>query len=121
MWTLGDHARLRMRIEPVPDGALTLTLDTQMVLGPKLPKRTLRIECNGRRVGDAVYAYTAATAVQRLRVDIPAGLVAKDGVLQLDFMIAPSGSPQSAGVNEDPRAIALGLVELSIARADKAP
>jgi len=119
MWTLGDRARLGMRIEPVPDGALTLTLDTQMVLGPKLPKRTLRIDCNGRRLGDAVY--TAATAVQRLSFDIPAGLVGKDGVLQLDLAIDPSGSPQSAGLNEDPRAIALGLVELSIARAGKAP
>jgi phosphoglycerol transferase len=118
-WTTDTRARLRMRIEPAPDGALALMLDTQMMLGPKLPTRTLHIECNGRRILDVVY--TAATATQSLRLDIPAGLVGADGLLELDFTTTPQASPLSAGVNDDPRPLGVGMIAFSITRAGRSP
>lgn len=116
-WASGMPAQLRMRIDPVPAGPLALTLDTRMLVGPKIQQRTLAIDANGRRVGDAIYTLTSAA--QELRVELPSGLVGADGLLELRFVTTPQASPQSAGVSVDGRSLGVGLVALSIASADR--
>jgi hypothetical protein len=117
-WSLGTHAKLRVRFDPVPAGALALALDTRMLLSPAVPRREVAISANGQHVAEAVYTLT--TAAQTLHVDLPAGTVATDGVLELDFETTPPTSPRAAGVSDDGRVLGVGLVTLTIA-AERAP
>lgn len=110
-WMSAD-ARLLLHLNPVPSGDLTLALDTRMMLGPAMPRRTLTLECNGRPCGD--FVYTLDNRVQKLRVTLPAGLIGPDGRLDLRFVTTPEATPKSAGVNEDGRSLGLGLTELAI-------
>ena len=111
-WSEGTHAGLRMRIDPVPAGALDLTLDTHVVVGPNVPERNVTLAANGRRIADVTYGLE--TSGQTLHVEVPAGTVGKDGVLALDFETLPAASPQTAGLSEDGRNLGVGLTSLSI-------
>ncbi|MGC4037787.1 MAG: hypothetical protein QM764_17625 [Chitinophagaceae bacterium] len=102
-----------MRIAPAPQGPLELSLDTNMMLGPKLEERHLHIECNGRGVNDVTY--TKDEPSRHLTIRLPEGLVGSDGMLELRFIVDPMASPESAGVNDDERVLGVGLVKLSIA------
>jgi phosphoglycerol transferase len=118
-WSLGEHARLRIRLDSLPSHAIALDIDTQVVLGPKVPERKVSVACNGQPVTEATY--TVTNARQHLRLDIPATLVGEDGLLDLEFTTLPAVSPRSAGLNQDMRVIGVGLIELSIAGGNHAP
>jgi hypothetical protein len=111
-WSVGTHATLRMRLEPVPAGKLSLTLETHMVVGPQLPRRQSVISANRHQVAEAIY--TPTSAAQTLHIQLPSGTIAPDGVLELSFDTTPAGSPRSAGVAKDDRMLGIGLVRLSI-------
>jgi hypothetical protein len=119
VWSTGSHANVRMRLDPVPASALTLSIETRMFVSPKVPERKLAISANGHPVASAVY--TTETANQLLRVEVPADAIDADGVLELVFTTTPQTSPRSAGVSEDGRLLGVALVSLSIAPADRAP
>jgi len=112
-WSSDGKSLLRMRLDPRPKNAMVVTLDTRMMLGRKLPQRELRIEANGVRIGEA--SYTEANPIQKLRLDLPEGLVKDDGVLELRFIVTPRATPWTAGVADDDRLIGVGLTELRIA------
>jgi phosphoglycerol transferase len=112
VWSSGTHASVRLRLDPAPRGPLSVALETRMVVGPKLPRREVAISANGKHVADAVY--TKDAAAQTLHVELPAGVVGADGVLELVFDTRPAGSPRSAGISVDGRRLGVGLVTLSI-------
>jgi phosphoglycerol transferase len=119
MWSRGTHAKLRLRLDPVPRSSLELALDTRMVLGPKIAQREVAVAVNGRRTASATY--TSETAAQTLRFEVPAGTVADDGLLELDFETTPEASPHTAGLSGDRRKLGIGLSKLSIGTKDRAP
>jgi len=107
-----EEASLRIDLRPTPAEDLTLTLDTRMMLGPNVPQRTLKIECNDRPCGE--FVYTLSTAAQQLHLPLPVGLIGQDGELNLRFTTTPAATPKSAGVNADGRSLGVGLTELTI-------
>lgn len=118
IWQSGSDALLRMRIVPVPAGPITLTLDTNMMLGPKITERHLHIECNGQGVSDTIF--TLSEPSHHLEITIPRDLIGANGMLELRFAADPKASPASAGVSEDARLLGVGLVSLSISPAGDA-
>lgn len=117
-WSIGTHATLRMRLDPVPAGPLDLTLDTRVVVGPNVPQRDVAITANGHLVADATY--TIASAAKTLHAEVPAGAIGADGVLELDFQTTPAASPHSAGLSEDGRKLGIGLATLAITTEGRA-
>ncbi len=117
-WTDGD-AHLHLHLTPTPTGALVMSLDTYMMLGPEVPRRTLKIECNEQPCGE--FDYTLGDAMQQLRIALPSGLIGSDGNLYLRFIVTPEATPKTAGVNADIRRLGIGLRELSITTSDQAP
>lgn len=111
-WT-DSEARLRINIVPAPVGSLRMSLDTRMMVGPNVPKRTLSIQCNDKPCGE--FVYTLDKPVQQLQVALPSGLIGQDGKLDLRFLISPAATPKAAGVNDDGRSLGLGLTQLIIA------
>lgn len=109
---MGKEASLRINLTPVPTGPLRLSLDTRMMLGPRLPQRTLRIACNNAPCGE--FLYTPEKSSQRLQITLPSKLMNQDGQLNLRFTVTPEATPVTAGVNEDFRSLGLGLTELII-------
>jgi phosphoglycerol transferase len=116
-WSLGKEARLLMRLDPVAKGAMVLSMDTRMTVGPKVPERRLRILCNGQVVGEALY--TQDDDGKLLSMNIPAGLVGDDGLLELQFFVTPQTTPLELGINADRRPLGIGLVEMTLRAADQ--
>lgn len=116
-WT-DSEARLRINIVPAPVGSLHMSLDTRMMVGPNVPKRTLSIECNDKPCGQ--FVYTLDKPIQQLNLPLPSGIVGSDGRLDLRFTISPATTPMAAGVNEDGRSLGLGLTQLIIAAPENA-
>ncbi|MET0231150.1 MAG: hypothetical protein ABW186_09490 [Rhodanobacteraceae bacterium] len=112
VWS-STEARLRLRIDPAPQRAFSLLVDARMLVGPRVPERNVKIEGNGRQLGE--FAFSTAHASQQFRLDVPAGTLGKDGSLELGFVTTPAATAASAGVNSDPRPLAIGLVSLGIA------
>ena len=77
-----------------------------------VPRRHLRIECNGHAIGEALY--TNATEAQDLRFEVPAGVVKDDGLMELEFVTTPRTTPYWAGVGPDDRELGVGISSLSI-------
>lgn len=118
MWQSGERSRLRMRLVPAPNGPIAITLETTMLLGPNVQKRSLRIDGNGRDLGDFVYEQ----ASQSLRIDVPSGVIGADGVVELTFKVTGHATPKSAGLGEDQRPLGVGLITLTVEPAtDRAP
>lgn len=113
------ESRLRLRLEPAPAGAFEMLLDARMLVGPLVPRRTLTIEANGHRVG--AFEFSADNASRPLRIAVPAGTLGSNGLLDLHFVTTPAATPNSAGVNSDPRPLALGLISLEIVSARPTP
>jgi len=116
VWSSDVKSLLRMRLDSVPPGPMTLTLDTRMLLGPKLKRRELHVEANGVAIGGA--AYVDAEPVRQLRFELPSGVVRDDGLLELRFIVTPRATPTIVGAGPDDRLIGVGLTALSIAPAD---
>jgi phosphoglycerol transferase len=113
------EARLRMRIEPTPRNGITIVLNTRMLIGPRIPRRTVTIEGNGHRLG--VFSFSATNQEQQIHLRIPANSIGPDGALELHFATTPEATPSSAGINADRRPLALGLISLSIASEPQTP
>ncbi|WP_185982851.1 hypothetical protein [Aureimonas mangrovi] len=111
----GGEAALRFHLTGATGGALSLEMETRMLLGPNIPERSLLVECNGVVCGEFVYGPQAAT--QRLDIALAAGTVGEDGRLEIRFRTRPEATPQSAGVNSDTRAIGMGIHDLAISTA----
>ena len=118
VWS-STESRLRLRIEPAPQGAFAIVIDARMLVGPLVPERTVTIEANGRRLG--AFAFSIASSSQQLRLAVPAGTLGANGLLELRFATTPVATPASAGINSDPRPLGLGLDSLGIASEPPAP
>ncbi|HEY0179292.1 MAG TPA: hypothetical protein VGC30_06645, partial [Dokdonella sp.] len=93
-WSANAGAGLRMRLVPTPTGPLTLKLRARALVGPKVPMRHVRIEANGQLVGET--NYDVDHPEQTLSLELPAGLVGEDGLLEIDFAALPPTSPVAA-------------------------
>jgi hypothetical protein len=118
-WMAGTHSSVRFRIDTVPSAPLTLVLQTQMLLGPKLPERSLVVTANGKRIDERMY--TQETRAQTLSIPLPQGTIGADGLLEIAFDVTPGATPRAIGVNEDRRSLGLGLISLSVVPGKVAP
>ncbi|MBN8726558.1 MAG: hypothetical protein J0H15_02500 [Xanthomonadales bacterium] len=116
VWSLGTGGRLRMQLTGYPGGMpLALSLDARALTGPDIPVRHVVVEANGQVLGEIRYSREIPSPMQRLM--LPAGLIAADGMLELNFHVSPSASPRSAGINNDSRQLGIGLAQLAIGPA----
>jgi len=111
-WSLGEQSTLRMVIQPLPDAPLSLAMTLHAMTGPLLTRRHLRVVANGSIVGDT--DFVADEGDRHFDLPLPAGVIGKDGILEIRFDVTPKATPQSAGINTDTRPLGIGLSELSI-------
>ncbi len=119
LWSLGSSAQLRMQLVVPADTPLALTLKLQALIGPKVPLRHVSFEYNGQLLGEA--DFDRDTPLRELRFNLPPGLVAPDGQIQLTFRISPTASPKTAGLSDDWRQLGIGLISLAIGPAATLP
>lgn len=113
-WASSD-ATLRFSLDSVPAAPLLLSLDATMMLGPNIPKRTLRVECNGRPCGE--FIFTLGTSKQNLQVMLPPSSAEGASKIDVRFVVSPDATPRAAGVNNDVRQLGIGLTEMTLSAA----
>lgn len=109
IWSLGRQATLLLRLAPVR-GPLMLEVKGHVLTGPTMTHRHLRLSANGTTVANI----DVLSGEQTLRFPLPVPSTTADGVLRLQFDVAPEASPQSLDLSTDGRHLGIGLEELTL-------
>jgi len=109
-WSVGAASELELALPHGTAGALELVVESWGFAYPARPENRITVSANGVEV--ATWTYRLGEAVAPRTARVPAAAVADDGLLRLRFAPADFTSPREAGVSEDPRPLALGLVTL---------
>jgi hypothetical protein len=114
-WTIGEEARIVMRIYGHIGQELTLNLTYGALATRKQPCQKVAVTGNGYAIATQEICLAddgGAPAPHRYR--LPAGLVSADGLLEIRIKTPDAISPQHLGANEDSRVLGVGLKTLQI-------
>ncbi|WP_218068224.1 DUF6311 domain-containing protein [Candidatus Thiosymbion oneisti] len=111
-WSMGPAAKVVLRTSS--DGIHSILIEANALVSPAHPKQDIEISVNG--IPAATLRLTAYAA-NRIRVPIPAAArdeLRKSGALRLKFRFPDTVRPRDIGLNDDPRALALGLLAITL-------
>lgn len=111
MWGSGN-AKLQVQLQPVPAGAIDLTVDTMVKLSIYSNTRMMELFINGKPYDQ--YVYNGNKPTQLIGVTIPHAEVPADGKLILRFVVYPGATPTSKPGFFNDGAIGVGLRSLQI-------
>jgi len=113
-WSLGEEARVVMRISGYVGQELTLNL-TYGALVNQQHCQKVAVTGNGHAVAtQEICLADDGGAPTPHRYRLPAGLVSADGLLEIRIKTPDAISPKRLGANEDSRALGVGLKTLQI-------
>jgi len=122
-WTVGERARMLMRLAGASVKQLDLEFEAAPFLGPVASKLSLELWLNGRRLGRVDYEGVDQDPLAPLqtRMALPSGSVGEDGDVLLEWRLEGARSPRSLGVSSDERALGLFLVYVALLERDGTP
>jgi hypothetical protein len=111
-WTDGKAAQLLFDIQP-SDRPLALRMRLAGVTkAPDLPFQPVEVYANGYKIAEWQVAGSADYTAE-----VPAAAVKQGGELKIELKIPKAASPQSLGINEDPRTLGICCWEYGISQA----
>jgi Domain of unknown function (DUF7024) len=114
-WSLGEEARIVMRISGYIGQELTLNLTYVALANQKQPCQKVAITGNGYTIAtQEICLADNGGAPTPHRYRLPAGLVSADGLLEIRIKTPDAITPKQLGINEDPRILGVGLKTLQI-------
>ncbi|MGO8867127.1 MAG: hypothetical protein ACLQME_11555 [Alphaproteobacteria bacterium] len=111
-WSVGDDARLVLRLGAPPPGDLELDADLTALILPNRPEVRATVRVNGMKL--AVWDFRADNTPGRRQAIVPRDLVADARVMIVDFRIDHVASPLELGASSDKRPLALGFRSLTV-------
>jgi len=111
-WSQGGAAEVILRVSGV--GVRDILIEARALVAPAHPKQDVEISVNG--IPAAIVCLTAYAA-NRIRVPLPEAAregLRKYGALRLAFRFPDVARPKDIGLDNDPRALALGLLAITL-------
>jgi hypothetical protein len=109
-WTEGAMASLRLSMDTQPGSKLTLNLRAQAFLGSK-NRQNVIVNVNKLHVGEWVFDQPG---IFERSFRIPPSALRRDQNLDIELKIGSPQRPIDIGLNDDPRALGIGLYEARI-------
>lgn len=113
-WSLGEEARIVMRISGYIGQELTLNLTYLVLWSHKQPCQKVAITGNGHAIAAQEFCKDAGDAHTPHRYRLPVGSVSADGLLEIRIKTPDAISLKQLGINEDSRIMGVGLKTLQI-------
>lgn len=114
-WSVNKESKINMHLLNSNRTPLTLELTYGVMLNDKLPCQRVKISANDYPISNEnICMSTYGTTPTLHRYTLPAEIVLDDGVLTIKLNTPDASSPQSLGINNDPRVIGLGLRNLQV-------
>jgi hypothetical protein len=114
-WSLGEEARIFMRISGYTGQELTLNLTYGALVHHEQPCQKVAITGNGYAIATQEICLADDGGVPTPhRYRLPVGLVSADGLLEIRIKTPDAISPKHLGINEDPRILGVSLKALQI-------
>jgi len=114
-WSLGEEARIVMRISGYIGQELTLNMTYVALANQKQPCQKVSITGNGYAIAtQGICLADDGGAPTPHRYRLPVGLVSADGLLEIRIETPDAISPKHLGINEDSSILAVGLKTLQI-------
>lgn len=108
IWSEGRRSELDIDPQRLPDASgLVLEFKALVFVTPSHPTQRVDVSIDGSNLHHYAVQYPASELI--MRVPIPKRLLALQQHIRIDFDLPDAISPQAAGVNPDPRQLALGL------------
>jgi hypothetical protein len=112
VWSEGDRVALAVSVQS-SGSDLVLELSGSGFVNSKCPQQLIKVRVNEMPIGEILYKLDQPEGLRRLLV--PAEVAQRDpGGLLIDFQCENPMLPKVAGINEDPRKLALALRTLRI-------
>lgn len=111
-WAEGEAASLRFRMPRSDTGEWLLTAVARAFVDAASPTQRIHVLAGGREVGAWTFSMAAPHGARS--VSIPAGAIATDGVLVIDFLMPDAHSPAGWRQSKDARRLGLGVESLRI-------
>ena len=114
-WSLGEEARIVMRISGYIGQELTLNLTYVTLANQKQPCQKVAITGNGYAIAtQEICLADDGCAPTPRRYRLPVGSVSADGLLEIRIKTPDATSPKHLGINGDSRILGVGLKTLQI-------
>ena len=111
-WSLGNEARLVLRLSHPPAGDLELDAAVGALILPNRPEVSARVSVNGAPLG--TWHFDAGNNSAPRVLTVPHDVVAGVRVLVIDFKLDHVVSPLALGASSDPRPLALSFRTLVV-------
>ncbi len=111
-WSLGEEARIDIRISGYIGQELTLNLTYGAAVHPEQPCQKVEITGNGLAIATQEICHGGVDTPHSYR--LPMGLVSADGLLEIRIKTPDAISPKHLGISEDSRILGVGLKTLQI-------
>ncbi len=109
-WTDQKVANLRFNLEKIQDSDLTITVEGHCFLSEKLKEQQVTVLANDHLVKS--FQCTLANNGAPQSISISRNLIAKNGILNLEFEIDKPTSPSQLGLSTDGRKLGFGLISM---------
>ena len=114
-WSVGDEARLVLRLAAAPKRDLEIDADVGALILPTRPEVSAEVSVNGTPLG--TWRFGAGDTSRQRTLTVPRDLVAGVRVIVVDFKLDHVISPRELGASSDPRRLALGFRTLTVRAA----
>jgi glycosyltransferase involved in cell wall biosynthesis len=111
-WSISKRARIRLSIARTGNEPIHVDLQYRAFVHKGHPR--VDIACRVDKHELATWRCTIAAPTGTRRLTIPAGIVPKDGTIEIEFAISEPCSPAQLGVSSDARLLGIGIETLSI-------